>query len=306
MGHIQAVSFLRDLSLKLNWIIEWKFKPHMGVGKIAYPHTIIWLILGGTRHITIREKTYEIKRGDLVVIPPHTIRNVEADANDPELFRYITICCDLRLGSLEFVDMYRFPIASAIQDQTRFQELVDLSFTLLKETNRILNQLGIKEISELEAQEKAANVSSEETEALLHVQSLFVTWFYQFYRLMRPLLLEQPMTIDPRIQTACSYMERHMNQTIKIGDLARNVYISESHLRLLFRKTFGISPMEYLQQARMKRTKELLVNTQIPIRDIAEMIGYQNQNMFSRSFVKLEGLSAREYRKRYKEKADKH
>ncbi|CAG7639603.1 helix-turn-helix domain-containing protein [Paenibacillus allorhizosphaerae] len=306
MGHIQAVSFLKELSLRLNWIIEWKFRPDEGIGKIAYPHTIIWLILGGRRHIMIREKTYEIKRGDLVVIPPHTIRNVEADANDRELFQYITVCCDLRLGSLEFVDMHRFPISTAIQDQTRFQELVDLSYSLLKETNHILCQLGIKDISELEAQKKAANVSTEETEALLYVQSLFVTWFYQFYRLMRPLLLEQPVTIDPRLQAACSYIERHMNQTMKIGDLARYIYISESHLRLLFRKTFGISPMEYLQQARMKRTKELLVNTQIPIRDIAEMIGYQNQNMFSRSFLKLEGLSAREYRKRYREEADKH
>lgn len=305
MGHIQAVSFLKNLSLKLNWIIEWNFRPDMGVGKIAYPHTIIWLILGGRRHITIHEKTYEIKRGDLVVIPPHTIRYVEADANDRELFRYITVCCDLKLGSLEFVDMYRFPIASAIQDQTRFQELVDLSYTLLRETNHILNQLGIQNISELEAQKKAANVSADETEALLYVQSLFGAWFYQFYRLMRPFLLEQPVTIDPRIQTACSYIEKHLNQTMKIGDLARNVYISQSHLRLLFRKTFGKSPMEYLQQARMKRTKELLVNTEIPIRDIAEMIGYQNQNMFSRSFVKLEGLSAREYRKRYREKVDK-
>jgi AraC-like DNA-binding protein len=276
----------------------------MGVGKIAYPHTIIWLILGGKRHITIRDKTYEIKRGDLVVIPPHTVRDVEADENDHELFRFITVCCDLRLGSLEFVDMHRFPIVSAVQDETRFEELVHLSYTILKETKHTLRQLGIKDIAELEAQKKAANVSSEAAESLLYIQSLFVTWFYQFYRLMRPFLLEQPLTIDPRIQSACSYIEGHMNRTIKIGDLARSVYISESHLRLLFRKTFGLSPMEYLQQARMKRTKELLVNTQIPIRAIAEMIGYQNQNMFSRLFVKLEGLSAREYRKLYREKED--
>jgi AraC-like DNA-binding protein len=88
---------------------------------------------------------------------------------------------------------------------------------------------------------------------------------------------------------------------MKISNLARHIYTSESHLRMLFRKTLGISPMDYLQQERMRRTRELLLNTEYSIKEISEKTGFANQNIFSRAFVNLEGISPREYRKRLRE-----
>jgi transcriptional regulator GlxA family with amidase domain len=126
-------------------------------------------------------------------------------------------------------------------------------------------------------------------------------WFARFFQLIRPCLPGQAMFIDPRIQNVCAFIRNNLARTMRISDLARHVFTSESHLRMLFRKTLGISPMDYLQQERMRRTKELLLNTEFSIKEISEKTGFANQNMFSRAFVNFEGIGPRGHRKRLRE-----
>lgn len=306
MGHIRDVAFYRDISLKLEWIIEWKFTPGEGVGHIAYPHTILWLVLGGSRHITIRGQTYEIKRGDIVVIPPHVMRNVEALEEHPEPFHYITVCCDLKLGPLELSDLYPFPTVVPFEDRSEFMEMTHLSYKLLHHADDILLKMNVKHLTVAEAAKRMSHeVTVDETVELLALESLFHYWFYRFFKLLRPYLPDTPVSVDARVQKVCVYIQNHLAHPVHIADLAKHIYVSESYLRLLFRKTFGVSPSEYWQQARLRQTKKLLLSTDLTLREISEMVGYGSQNIFSRAFVKMEGISAREYRKRFRERKEK-
>ena len=47
----------------------------------------------------------------------------------------------------------------------------------------------------------------------------------------------------------------------------------------------------------MERAKELLAGTEMSVREIAELVGYENQHYFSRCFGKAAGISPREYRR---------
>ncbi|MCC2683950.1 MAG: hypothetical protein K0R75_849 [Paenibacillaceae bacterium] len=301
LGHIRHVGFLKDLSLRFNWIIEWKFKPEEELGQVAFPHTLIWLVLGGRRTITFKERTWEIRRGDLVIIPPHVMRDVQACPGERELFHYITVSCDIRVEPLEFTDLYRFPNVIPNVEPTEFAAIVECSHHLLKITDDILFRLDLRPIPARIKHVPTHEVDVDETSALLEVDGMFRLWFSRFFRLIRPTLPDQPMFVDPRIQKVCVYILNNLAHTVKISDLARQVFTSESHLRMLFRKTLGISPMDYLQQERMRRTKELLLNTEYSIKEISEKTGFANQNIFSRAFVNLEGISPREYRKRLRE-----
>jgi AraC-like DNA-binding protein len=308
MGHIQHVNFLKDLSLRLNWIIEWKFTPGEAVGKIAFPYTLIWLVLKGERDIEVNGQFHRMKRGDIVFIPPHAMRDVADVQGEPMMFQYITVCCDIRVGSLEMSELYRFPLVVETGDQEEFMRLVKLSSELHRETVDFLYKVGLRpETPEtLNKEIKTNEVTVDQTLDLLRVDSMFRTWFHRLFQYIRPHLPERPLFVDPRILDICSYIQRNLNIPLKISELARGFYLSESHLRLLFRKTFGMSPNEYLLEAKMKRTKELLLNSSYTLRDISEMVGFHNQNMFSRAFVKKEGISATEYRKRLKAREGKY
>jgi AraC-like DNA-binding protein len=66
----------------------------------------------------------------------------------------------------------------------------------------------------------------------------------------------------------------------------------------LFKKRTGVTFTEYLTRVRIERVKELLVNPNLRISEIAFQAGFQSLTHFNRVFLKLTGQSPTEYRAR--------
>jgi len=81
-----------------------------------------------------------------------------------------------------------------------------------------------------------------------------------------------------------------------VDDLARELGMSESGLRVRFRRIAGIPLGAYLQNYRLNRAMELLRITDRSIADIAEDAGFGSPQAFSRTFKHQTGQSPREYR----------
>jgi AraC-like DNA-binding protein len=65
-----------------------------------------------------------------------------------------------------------------------------------------------------------------------------------------------------------------------------------------FKKTFGLSLIDYLIKVRISHARELLGNVNLPISHIAESCGYEDGAYFSKLFKKQTGFSPTEYRRR--------
>lgn len=97
------------------------------------------------------------------------------------------------------------------------------------------------------------------------------------------------------VDYAVSYIETNY-ATINVEDVAKAMGIHRSHLSSLFKKQMGISPQEYLLSRRMREGCQLLRETELPIQQIAEMVGYENPLTFSKVFHKRIGVSPKSYR----------
>jgi len=64
----------------------------------------------------------------------------------------------------------------------------------------------------------------------------------------------------------------------------------------VFRKTFGVPPMRYLEQQRLRRAKELIAGTDRTMTEIAFEVGYSDPYYFSRAFRRLTGMPPSVYR----------
>ena len=73
--------------------------------------------------------------------------------------------------------------------------------------------------------------------------------------------------------------------------------LSVSQYELLFRRTTGRTPTQYVTKLRMSLAKKLLSETAMPVGEIAEACGYDDAFYFSRVFSREEGMSPRSYRK---------
>ena len=90
--------------------------------------------------------------------------------------------------------------------------------------------------------------------------------------------------------------EQYMNP-ISLLDVATHVNMSQFHFFRLFRKDCGYSPHEYLILTRLNRAKHLRKTTGLPVKVIAQKVGYQNVSSFTNAFTDRVGISPTLFRK---------
>ena len=79
-------------------------------------------------------------------------------------------------------------------------------------------------------------------------------------------------------------------------EVAQKVNLSRAYLRNIFFRIHGVSLQEYIIQFRMTRAAELLSSTNLPVSEIAAMVGYRDPLMFTKMFRHTRGQSPTEFR----------
>jgi two-component system response regulator YesN len=84
---------------------------------------------------------------------------------------------------------------------------------------------------------------------------------------------------------------------LSILGLAKELYISSSHLSTVFKKKTGKPFSQYLTDLRMEKARQLLHEDRLKSYEVAAAIGYCNEKAFSRAFRRKFGVSPQNYKK---------
>ncbi|MDF2924801.1 MAG: two component transcriptional regulator, AraC family [Paenibacillaceae bacterium] len=101
----------------------------------------------------------------------------------------------------------------------------------------------------------------------------------------------------PGFNKMLAYLHKNYNQQIKLKDLANMFYINKNYASFLFQKYTGMTYSEYINKLRMDKARELLIQSSLPIAEVAEHAGYPDYFYFSRLFKKTFGVSPTAFRK---------
>jgi len=99
---------------------------------------------------------------------------------------------------------------------------------------------------------------------------------------------------------ALSYIEKNFGNELKVKQLASKVYMSPDYFRKVFKETTGLLPTDYINKIRMSKASMLLADNLMPVARVAEMVGFNDVNYFSRLFKSKFGYSPSEHSKRNK------
>lgn len=102
--------------------------------------------------------------------------------------------------------------------------------------------------------------------------------------------------VSETLKQAKQLIEENFTAEEAIHEFIQGLNMSESWFRTCFRKTYGISPMQYRQKLIYEKARNLLEYTQLSIKEIAFQLGFDSQNYFSRAFKNHEGVSPAQYR----------
>jgi len=96
------------------------------------------------------------------------------------------------------------------------------------------------------------------------------------------------------------YIEKHyMENDLNIMKIANETHISPAHISHIFKRSTGITVNTYITRYRIDKAKVLLSTSEIKLAEIADNIGFRDQNYFTKVFKKAAGLTPSQYREQY-------
>lgn len=101
---------------------------------------------------------------------------------------------------------------------------------------------------------------------------------------------------DPDVAAAVRFIREHACEGINVADLLRALPLTRRDLEARFRKILACTPHEEIVRVRIDRVKQLLCETDLPIRRIAELTGFRHVEYMSAAFKLRIGMPPRDYR----------
>jgi AraC-like DNA-binding protein/ligand-binding sensor protein len=136
-------------------------------------------------------------------------------------------------------------------------------------------------------------VPAKRHESIIRLLSIFAQ---HLSLLSNQLVLQQETNEPPIIRRAKEYIQQHQTDELSLGQVARAVNTSTFYFCKMFKKYTGINFTDYLSRVRIEKSKNLLLNPNLRVSEIAFEVGFQSLTHFNRVFKKVLGQSPTEYR----------
>lgn len=114
--------------------------------------------------------------------------------------------------------------------------------------------------------------------------------------LSNQVLVQHENAEPPVIRRAKEYIQEHQAEDISLGQVARAVNTSTFYFCKMFKKITGINFTDYLSRVRIEKSKNLLLNPNLRVSEIAFEVGFQSLTHFNRVFKKVLGQTPSDYR----------
>jgi AraC-like DNA-binding protein len=139
--------------------------------------------------------------------------------------------------------------------------------------------------------------SQKEHDAIVKLLEIFADHLSD---LSNQIVVQQENAEPPMITKAKHYIREHQAEELSLGQVAKTVNASTFYFCKMFKKGTGVNFTEYVCRVRIESAKNLLLNPNLRISEIAYEVGFQSLTHFNRVFKKTVGESPTEYRAKLK------
>ncbi len=128
------------------------------------------------------------------------------------------------------------------------------------------------------------------------VIKLLVIFAEQVAALSNQLIVERENAEPPAIVRAKAFINEHSGEELSLEQVAKAVNMSSFYFCKMFKKFAGVNFTEYVSRIRIEKARNLLLNPNLRISEIAYEVGFQSLTHFNRVFKKVLGQSPTDFR----------
>ena len=248
-------------------------------------------IYQGSASLEIDHKCHLMNAGEVCIISPDTLHNCLVDTNDSLVISLMTrkSTFDHIFGSLLInEDLLAMFFRNTLYNSGRSKYLFFKTPENDPEIKRLIQRIMV----ESHSLQKYANA---------YVNCLVQEFFYILLREYSNTILyyglDDYSTSQHQFPMILAYVQNNYS-TVTLKSVADFFNYTESYLSKLFKKNMYANFNQVIQNLKMEKARELLLNTDFSVAEITEEIGYESPDYFTRRFKKLYGVTPTEFRKR--------
>lgn len=231
---------------------------------------LLFFVLQGSVGIRFATDTKVLRSKDVLLVNGN--RHFNLQSYSESFFISITIRSEL-LRELTHVNSPYFQCCSTNNSSVKYEQLRYLLYDLLGEYAIDAKGMNAKKLSDL----------------------------YKIcdHLIQRFLLSNNPshhQNIESRLDPVFAYIAEHFSEPVSLSDAAMQIHVAPESLSRLFKKTTGITFIQYLTDIRLNNAVSELLNTQLPVSEIALNSGFSTASQFNRIFKQKYSASPGEYR----------
>jgi len=240
----------------------------------------LYYLVHGRRNYFIKDKTYLIDGGSFVLLGEFDIHSTEAyEAEGYE--RYL----------ISFDGDYIAPLLNEMGEGDLLNRILECGgiVKMPKEMQKTAEALLLNMLTDYE-NGKATDVAFSKSA----LTTLFMMMRSQLELLPKPIEATEPSRRT--ISETVGYINNNYNEDISLMSISERFYISPCYFSRNFKRYTGLGFNEYLNNVRIKEAKKLLSTTKMSITNVSYAVGYKSPTNFGRVFLKITGISPKQYR----------
>lgn len=187
----------------------------------------------------------------------------------------------------EFIDLHLDPKwFSPALDQPA-ESLVVRPLHCLGVQDPLIRHIGLELKRELESSADRLYAESMASALAMHL--------LRRYAKGRSVSAEPSKLLDYKLRQVIDYIDSALDQDVSLSAMSAVAQMSPYHFARLFKRSTGLTPHQYVIQRRVERAKQLLLNREVAIAEVAVRVGFANQSHLNRHFKRLTGLTPRAF-----------
>lgn len=244
----------------------------------------------GTANITVAERYYKIKSGQLVIVPPNTPHRFWVDEDEQgELYWF-------------HCDLFYYPDREWVSEFYKGPEYVRLFSPEMPEPEHIRENpvfeggyrlpvtLILENPSDMEYQFRSIQKAYNQQDSYWHLTAR-IHFMEIFTMILNETRRDVARTsghshVIHQIQTAVAH---NYYRKLSVAEICAETGLNTEYASKLFKQETGQRLVEYVNCYRIKKAKSLLLESDLSVADIAEMVGFSSENYFCSVMKKYEG-----------------